>query len=117
MTAPTILQKAILPQRVHGWLEYGDDVLAGFVVRAADVAWADTPEKIHYAMGLGIPGSPLSHNDAFVDVLRFIVSLFMNLINAVGRTEHSPDGFIDRPPFTGTGFVRSELERHIIPLW
>jgi len=117
MTAPTILQKAVLPQRAQGWLDYGDDFLAGFVVRAADVAWADTPEKIHDAMGLRFPGSPLSPNDAFVDVLRFNVAPFMKLINAVGRTEHSPDGFVDRPPFTGTGFVRPELEKHIIPLW
>lgn len=117
MSSRVVLQKAVLPAREQSWLELGDDALSGFVVNAADVSWADTTAKVHDAMGLGFPGSPLSPDDAFVDVLRFDVAPFMKLINAVGRTEQSPDGFIDRPPFNGTGFVSAKLEKHFIPLW
>jgi len=117
MNSRVVLQKAVLPARAHGWLTLGDDLLAGFVVNAADVAWANSPAKIHDAMGLGFPGSPFSPTDSFVDVLRFENATFMNPISAVGKTETSPQGFVDRPPFTGTGFVRAESKRAVIPLW
>lgn len=118
MTADT-LQIAVLPGREQSWAD-GDDLLCGFVVRAADVAWATTPAQLFDAHGLGFPGSPFSAQSTAIDVLRFPTTPFTQLVNATGGIAEDGasmgEGFVDPLPFTGTGFVATE-EKHLVPLW
>lgn len=67
----TLMQKAITPALTHAHLTQGHDRIAGYVVRAADVAFATSPEQLYEVHGLGYPGSPFSPFDEFIDVLRF----------------------------------------------
>ncbi|MGI9821840.1 hypothetical protein [Agromyces sp. Marseille-Q5079] len=115
------MQKAVLPARERAWLSFGDEVVCGYVVRAEDAVWADTPEKIHRLHGLGFPGSPLSPTFPFLDVVRIPVTPFLQLENATGGTspheaQLTGGRFIDHPPFSGNGFVTGVPER-IVPLW
>lgn len=114
-----ILQIPVMPGREQSWVD-GDDLLCGYVVRAADVAWATTPAQVFDAHGLGFPGSPFSPQSTAVDVLRFPATPFTRLINATGGAtddgESLGEGFVDPLPFTGTGFVAT-AEDHVVPLW
>jgi hypothetical protein len=115
-----LLQKALLPAQSGAILLGGWDQLAGFVVRAADVAWARTPAELIEAHGLGFAGSPLGDSSEHIDVLRFLPSPTMQLITATGGTDaatraRTAGPFVDRAPFTGTGFVHAP--GHVIPLW
>lgn len=42
----TVLQKAVLPGMSDAYLTRGFDRVGGFVVAAADVAWAQTPADL-----------------------------------------------------------------------
>lgn len=113
-----ILQSAVMPGREKSWVD-GDDLLCGYVVRAADVSWATTPEQLFAAHALGFPGSPFSHQSAAIDVLRFAVSPFTQLVKATGGVAEDGtlvgEGFVDPLPFTGTGFIAAA--GHVVPLW
>lgn len=65
------MQKAVTPDVSHAHLTLGHDRLAGYVVRAADVAFATTPAQLYEVHGLGYPGSPFRPADSHIDVLRF----------------------------------------------
>ncbi|ANG84390.1 hypothetical protein [Microbacterium aurantiacum] len=115
-----LLQKAVLPGRESAWVG-GDDLLCGFVVRAADAAWAKTPRQLFDVHGLGFPGSPFTAESTAVDVLRFPASPYARLINATGApvgadVEPMGEGFIEHAPFTGNGFAAGS-ENHIVPVW
>lgn len=115
-----LLQKALMPAQSEAILRGGWDQLAGFVVRAADVAWARTPAELIEAHGLGFAGSPLGDSSEHIDVLRFLPSPTMQLITATGGIDAATRArtggpFVDRAPFTGTGFVHTP--GHVIPLW
>jgi hypothetical protein len=114
-----ILQMAVLPGREQSWAD-GDDLLCGFVVRAADVSWATSPAELFAAHALGFPGSPFSPQSTAIDVLRFAATPFTRLVSATGGTtaEGEPfgEGFVEPLPFTGTGFVATGGD-HVVPLW
>ncbi len=67
----TLMQKALTPAQSRAHLTRGYDRLAGYCVRAQDVAFATTPAQLYEVHGLGYPGSPFSPDDAHVDVLQF----------------------------------------------
>lgn len=115
-----IMQKAITPQLANAYLEGGYDRVAGFVVRAADVAFATTPAALFEAHGLGFPGSPFAPDDAAVHVLRFPATPQLRFEDAIGGTDpesraRTGGPFIDRPPFTGLGFV--PVQGALVPLY
>ena len=115
----TVLQKAVLPRMTEAYLR-GFDRVAGFVVAAADVAWARTPADLFVAHGLGFPGSPVTADTPYVDVLRFEPVATTRTVAATGGVDQESRGltggtFVDRPPFTGTGFVAAP--GHVVPLW
>ena len=116
----TILQKAVTPQLSHAYLTAGWDRVSGFVVTAADAAFATTPAQLFDVHALGFPGSPFSPDDPYVDVIRFPARATMRLENAIGgidqaTRERTGGPFVDRPPFTGTGFAA--VAGHIVPVW
>ncbi len=70
----TLMQKAITPPSLtQAHLTQGHDRIAGYVVRAEDVAFATTPPaQLFEVHGLGYPpGSPFSPYDRSIDILRF----------------------------------------------
>jgi len=116
----TLLQKAITPQLSNAYLTAGWDRVSGFVVSAADAAFATTPEQLFDVHALGFPGSPFSPADPFVDVIRFEARATLRLENATGGVDQASRAltggpFVDRPPFTGTGFA--PVSGHIVPVW
>ena len=66
-----LMQKAVTPDLSAAHLTQGYDRIGGYVVRAADVAFATTPSQLYEVHGLGYPGSPFHRWDAHIDVLRF----------------------------------------------
>lgn len=115
-----LLQKAVLPGREATWVG-GDDLLCGFVVRAADAAWATTPRQLFEVHGLGFAGSPFTPESTAIDVLRFPATPYARLLNATGApvgstAEPFGEGFIEHPPFTGNGFA-AVSEQQIVPVW
>ncbi|GAA4626649.1 hypothetical protein [Cellulomonas oligotrophica] len=115
-----LLQKAVLPRTSEAYLGQGYDRVAGFVVQAADVAWAGAPADLFVAHGLGFPGSPVTPDVAHVDVLRFTPHATSRTENATGGVDQAGRArtggpFVDRPPFTGLGFV--DAPGHVVPLW
>jgi hypothetical protein len=65
------MQKAITPDQTYAHLTLGHDRVAGYVVRASDVAFATTPAQLYEVHGLGYAGSPFHRIDPYIDVLRF----------------------------------------------
>lgn len=105
----TIMQKAVLPNEVDAYLRAGADQVAGFVLRAADVEQARTPAQLFQAHGLGFPGSPFSPDMLSIHVVRFAATPQLRFEDAIGGTDSATAAltggpFVDRPPFTGTGF-------------
>lgn len=116
----TLMQKAVTPQMSAAYLQQGFDRVAGFVVRAVDVQHATTPAAVFEAHGLGFPGSPFDPRAEHVDVLRFPATPQLRFEDAVGGTDEETRAktggpFIDRPPFTGLGFV--PVTGAIVPLY
>lgn len=71
MPTVTLMQKAVTPALSHAHLTAGHDRVAGYVVRAEDVAFATTPAQLFEVHGLGYPGSPFRRDGEHLDVLRF----------------------------------------------
>lgn len=95
-----IFQKALSPAQVSMLVEGNRDTVSGFVLNASDVRGAMTPAALFQAHGLGFPGSPWAGvQPEYLDVLRFSEPPAIYL--------HAPvtPEFVDRPPFTGTGFT------------
>jgi hypothetical protein len=67
----TLMQKAMTPALTRAHLRAGHDRMAGYVVRAEDVAFATTPAQLFEVHGLGYPGTPFSRHAPSVDILRF----------------------------------------------
>jgi hypothetical protein len=114
------MQKAVTPQQSQAVLSMGYERMGGFVVAADSVEWATTAADLVVAHGLTYPGSPYGQSPPFVDVLRFPSTEQMRFENATGGTDVATRAltggpFIDRPPFTGNGFVAAP--GHIVPLW
>ncbi|MFT4470965.1 hypothetical protein ACMX2H_13750 [Arthrobacter sulfonylureivorans] len=95
----TILQKAVSPALSRNYLANSTDTVAGYVLRAADVAEARTPQQLFDAHGLGFSGSPWQRSSETIDVIRFQSPVGNYLHDAV-----APE-FVDRAPFTGTGLT------------
>jgi len=89
------MQKAVTPAQSHAYLTAGYDRIAGFVVRAEDVAWASTPSEVFDAHDLGYPRSPFSPRAQWVDVLRFIAEpqLVFEDIYEIGDPRELPSGY------------------------
>ncbi len=115
-----ILQMAVMPGQERRWT-MGDDLVYGYALSAADAAWARTPRELFEAHALGFPGSPFSPESPVLDVLRFETTPLTTAVAATGRVTAADgsvtgEGFVDHPPFTGTGFVATTSE-HLLPLW
>ncbi|WP_167051957.1 hypothetical protein [Salinibacterium sp. ZJ77] len=111
----TFLQKAIMPGRERAWLAAGDDLLCGYVVDAADAAWASTAAQLVEVHGLSFPGSPYTADPDFVDVIRFPASSATPVIPALGEVAGVQGGpFRDHPPFNPAGFAPAE---QTVPVW
>ncbi|MGW6172840.1 hypothetical protein ACWF5H_05025 [Arthrobacter sp. NPDC055138] len=95
----TILQKAVSPALGRSYLANSADTVAGYVLRAADAVGARTPELLFDAHRLGFSGSPWQRDAETIDVLRFQAPVGNYLHDAL-----APE-FVDREPFTGTGFT------------
>ncbi|MDF2497993.1 MAG: hypothetical protein K0Q86_1625 [Arthrobacter koreensis] len=95
----TFLQKALSPAQVEFLVGGNRDTVSGFVVNAGDAVNARTPEDLFAVHCLDFPGSPWDRGAGYVDVLRFQVPLSVYVHDAA-----DPE-FVDRPPFTGTGFA------------
>lgn len=93
-----IMQKAVHRFDLEQFLARSADLLAGYVVPAAQVAGL-TPAQLHAVHGLGFKGSPFPAEPEYVDVLRFPAPAAEFIHDAV-----IPD-VQDRPPYTGTGFA------------
>lgn len=120
MPTPTIMQKAVTPQLSAAYLDGGYDRVAGFVVRADSVGAATTAGALFEAHGLGFPGSPWTAGSSHVDVLRFRATPQLRFEDAIGGVDaetraRTGGPFVDRPPFTGTGFVATGLG--VVPLY
>ncbi|MPV38547.1 hypothetical protein [Georgenia subflava] len=105
----TMLQKAVTPQMSAAYLERGLDRVSGYVVPAADAAAVTTTESLYELHGLGFPGSPFAP-DRPIDILHLPSSPTGVLVPATGGNDESGrqatgGTFLDRPPFTGTGFA------------
>jgi hypothetical protein len=88
------MQKAVTPAMSHAYLTTGYDRLAGFMVRAQDVAFAANPEDIFDTHALGYPRSPFSRRAQWVDVLRIIAEpqLVFEDVSAVDDPRLQPMG-------------------------
>lgn len=104
-----ILQKALSPAHVKLLVESNGDTISGFVVPAGAVLEARTPDALYQAHGLGFPGTPFDPKAEFLDVLRFQSPLSLHV-----HTASAPE-FVDRPPFTGTGFAA--WDDGVVPLY
>lgn len=114
----SIMQKAVTPAQSRAILERGFDRVAGYVVQRADAEYADRPDELYQLHALGYEGSPFAPADA-VDVLIFPVAATMRFEDAIGGTDRSDlartgGGFLDRPPFLGTGFAPVD---RAVPVW
>lgn len=105
----TIFQKALSTEQVQFLISGNRDTISGFIVNAADVVAARTPEDLFAVHGLGFPGSPWDPAAGFVHVLRFHDPLPLYVHKAM-----APE-FVDRPPFTGTGFA--SWSGGVVPLY
>lgn len=116
----TVLQRVPTPARVRTYLALGEDQVGGYVLDAADITWAATPAALFELHGLGFPGSPFRPDAPYLDVLRFPVSPFTQVVAATGgQTREAAaqmgGGFVDHAPFTGTGFASARDQ--LVPLW
>jgi hypothetical protein len=64
-----ILQKAVSPALGRSYLANSADTVAGYVLRAADVLDARTPDLLFDAHGLGFSGSPWQRDSETIDVI------------------------------------------------
>ena len=119
-SALTPMLKSVTPQASDAYLTAGMDRVAGFVLRAADATAARTPADVFELFGLGFPGSPHRSDAPHVDLLRFPATGQLQLEDATGGVDEASrlrvgGVFVDRAPFTGTGFVR--LRDTVAPLY
>jgi hypothetical protein len=114
-----ILQKAITPQLSDAYFAHGYDRVFGFVMPWGAVGWARTPAELIRAHALDFPGTPFHPDMPHVDVLRFEATGNLLLEDAVGGPDRETmrltgGPFLDRPPFTGNGFVADP--DHVVPV-
>ncbi|MFC7403606.1 hypothetical protein [Georgenia alba] len=107
----TILQKAVTPQMSAAYLDRGLDRVAGYVVPAADAASVTTTAGLFELHGLGFDGTPFSP-DSPIDILHLPTTPTAVVVPATGGTDAESrkatgGTFIEKPPFTGTGFTSS----------
>lgn len=107
MPAPLILQKAVTPQMAAAYVRQGLDRVAGYVVRANEVATVTSTADLIELHGLAFEGSPF-RADQPIHVLHLPQPPSGMLLRASGGT--TPEqvaqrggGFLERPPFRGDG--------------
>ncbi|GAA4427263.1 hypothetical protein GCM10023169_27010 [Georgenia halophila] len=108
----TILQKAVTPQMSAAYLGRGLDRVAGYVVPAADAAEVTTTAGLFELHGLDFDGTPFSPEGP-IDILHLPTSPTAVVVPATGGVDEESrkatgGTFIERPPFTGTGFTTAE---------
>lgn len=113
-----ILQKAVTPQMAQAYVKQGLDRVAGYVVRASEVASITSTEELFELHGLGFDGSPFAP-DQPLHVLHLPQPPTATLLRALGGTTpeavaQAGGGFLERPPFrgdgtTGVGDLETEL--------
>ncbi|GAA1922310.1 hypothetical protein GCM10009688_29170 [Arthrobacter gandavensis] len=104
-----IFQKPLSPAHVRSLVETNRDTVAGYVLNVADVQHVKSPKDLYEAHGLGFPGSPWDPDAEFLDVLRFQAPPSPYVHTAI-----APE-FVDRPPFSGTGFA--QWGGGVAPVW
>jgi hypothetical protein len=100
----TLLQKPIPPRLVEPYLTGRRAVIAGFVYRAADTAFAE-PAEFYSAMDLGYDGSDFRPDMAEIYLLRW-TSGPPGAYQVPYSAEYGGD-WTGKPPFTGTGYTSS----------
>jgi len=108
------LTKAVTDSRESAWLTAGVPWIAGYVVRAADVAAARTPEALFAELGLGFPSTPFAADAPFCDVIQLPPSRDL-LLTSPAAADGQPT-LVDHEPFrSGSGFVDSAAG--FVPVW
>lgn len=109
-----VMQKVVRPEHVQHYLEGGYDLVAGYVHRLQDVREIRSPAAMIRALGLVYEGSPFSHADEQVFLLRWPAvkpALFRRPLGGIDERSMGiiPGGWvIERAPFPGSGYAPGE---------
>ncbi|MFB4311867.1 SseB family protein [Actinomadura sp. GTD37] len=110
-TQVVVMQKVVRPEHVQHYLEGGYDLVAGYVHRLDDVAEIRSPASVIRALGLMYEGSPFTHADEQVFVIRWPAvkpPLFRRPLGGIDEWSMGiiPGGWvIERAPFPGSGYA------------
>jgi hypothetical protein len=96
------MQKPIPPRLVEPYLTGRRTVVAGYVYRAADVAFAE-PAEFYAALDLGYEGSEFPAEMDEIYVLRWLATA-PGVYQVPYSADHGGD-WTGKPPFTGTGYT------------
>ncbi|MFJ4219899.1 hypothetical protein [Curtobacterium luteum] len=118
----TIMQKAITPQVSDAFFNGQLERFGGYVIPMAATSGLERIEDLIEVHGLGFPGSPFAPGMPHLDVVRFEATPELFVRPAVGgsdaRTAEALGAlWVDREPFTGTGFVPNDLDRIVELNW
>lgn len=109
-----VMQKVVRPEHVQHYLEGGYDLVAGYVHRLQDVREIRSPAAMVRALGLVYEGSPFSHADEQIFLLRWPAvkpALFRRPLGGIDEWSMGiiPGGWvIERAPFPGSGYAPGE---------
>ncbi|QKW37909.1 SseB family protein [Actinomadura sp. NAK00032] len=109
-----VMQKVVRPEHVQHYLEGGYDLVAGYVHRLQDVREIRSPAAMIRALGLVYEGSPFTHADEQVFVIRWPAvrpALFRRPLGGIDEWSMGiiPGGWvIERAPFPGSGYAPGE---------
>jgi len=96
------MQKPIPPRLVEPYLTGRRAVVAGFVYRAADIAFTE-PADFYAALDLGYEGSEFTADLDEIYVLRWLATA-PGAYQIPYSADHGGD-WTGKPPFTGTGYT------------
>lgn len=109
-----MMQKVVRPEHVQHYLEGGYDLVAGYVHRLQDVREIRSPAAMIRALGLVYEGSPFTHADEQVFMIRWPAvkpALFRRPLGGIDEWSMGiiPGGWvIERAPFPGSGYAPGE---------
>ncbi|SNT17824.1 SseB protein N-terminal domain-containing protein [Actinomadura meyerae] len=109
-----VMQKVVRPEHVQHYLEGGYDLVAGYVHRLQDVREIRSPAAMIRALGLVYEGSPFTHADEQVFMIRWPAvkpALFRRPLGGIDEWSMGiiPGGWvIERAPFPGSGYAPGE---------
>ncbi|MFA1545817.1 SseB family protein [Actinomadura chokoriensis] len=106
-----VMQKVVRPEHVQHYLEGGYDLVAGYVHRLQDVQEIRSPAAMIRALGLMYEGSPYTHADEQIFMIRWPAvkpPLFRRPLGGIDEWSMGiiPGGWvIERAPFPGSGYA------------